>query len=65
MNASFASTHGNSMVIFDHIESLKPCGFLVGDTIPPLVKIPVKIKAIAKTIPKVSSAFACKQRKKS
>lgn len=26
-------------VIFDHIESLKPWGFLLGDTLPPLIKI--------------------------
>jgi predicted PurR-regulated permease PerM len=26
-------------LIFDHIEPLKPCGFLLGDTMPPLLKI--------------------------
>jgi len=27
-------------VIFDHIESLKPWGFLLGDTMPPAIKLP-------------------------
>jgi predicted PurR-regulated permease PerM len=29
-------------VIFDHIEPLKPWGFLLGDTMPPLLKIKIK-----------------------
>jgi predicted PurR-regulated permease PerM len=33
-------------LIFDHIESLKPWGFLLGDTMPPLIKIDVIIKKI-------------------
>jgi predicted PurR-regulated permease PerM len=37
-------------LIFDHIESLKPWGFLLGDTMPPLVKI----KPIFKKIKKIS-----------
>jgi len=31
-------------LIFDHIEPLKPWGFLLGDTMPPLIKIKLKIK---------------------
>jgi len=26
-------------VIFDHVESLKPWGFLLGDTMPPILKL--------------------------
>jgi len=26
-------------VIFDHIESMKPWGFLLGDTMPPILKL--------------------------
>lgn len=33
-------------VIFDHIEPLKPWGFLLGDTMPSLLKIPSNIKRI-------------------
>lgn len=33
-------------LIFDHIDSLKPWGFLLGDTMPPLVKINSIIKKI-------------------
>ena len=36
-------------VIFDHIEPLKPWGFLLGDTMPPLLKIkPIHLKRIKK-----------------
>ena len=35
-------------LIFDHIEPLKPWGFLLGDTMPPLLKL--KIKPILKKI---------------
>jgi predicted PurR-regulated permease PerM len=35
-------------LICDHIEPLKPWGFLLGDTMPPLIKI--KIKSILKKI---------------
>jgi len=36
-------------VIFDHIESLKPWGFLLGDTMPPIIKIKnLKIKDLLK-----------------
>ena len=31
-------------VIFDHIEPLKPCGFLLGDTMPPLTIFKLKPK---------------------
>jgi predicted PurR-regulated permease PerM len=31
-------------VIFDHLESMKPWGFLLGDTMPPLKKITVRNK---------------------
>jgi predicted PurR-regulated permease PerM len=33
-------------VIFDHIEPLKPWGFLLGDTMPSLLKIPPILKTI-------------------
>ena len=33
-------------VIFDHIEPLKPWGFLLGDTMPSLLKIPPILKKI-------------------
>ena len=33
-------------LICDHIESLKPWGFLLGDTMPPLIKIDAIIKKI-------------------
>jgi predicted PurR-regulated permease PerM len=33
-------------LIFDHIEPLKPWGFLLGDTMPPLIKIPPLLKKI-------------------
>jgi len=34
-------------LIFDHIESLKPWGFLLGDTMPPLLKIkPIRLRRI-------------------
>jgi hypothetical protein len=34
-------------LIFDHIEPLKPWGFLLGDTMPTLLKIkPVRLKRI-------------------
>ncbi|MDP1622641.1 MAG: AI-2E family transporter [Bacteroidales bacterium] len=37
-------------LIFDHIESLKPWGFLFGDTMPPILKIaPILEKIIKKT----------------
>jgi predicted PurR-regulated permease PerM len=37
-------------LIFDHIDSLKPWGFLLGDTMPPLLKIsPILKKIIRKT----------------
>lgn len=35
-------------LIFDHIESLKPWGFLLGDTMPPILKIKPLIKKILK-----------------
>jgi predicted PurR-regulated permease PerM len=35
-------------VIFDHIEPLKPWGFLLGDTMPSLLKIPPILKKIKK-----------------
>jgi len=32
-------------LIFDHTEPLKPWGFLLGDTMPPLLKInPIRLK---------------------
>jgi predicted PurR-regulated permease PerM len=33
-------------LIFDHIESLKPWGFLLGDTMPPILKLDLIIKKI-------------------
>lgn len=36
-------------VFFDHFESLKPWGFLLGDTMPSLLKIPPILKIIKKT----------------
>jgi predicted PurR-regulated permease PerM len=40
-------------VICDHVESLKPWGLLLGDTMPPLLKIKIKLKSGIK--PKASS----------
>ncbi len=37
-------------LIFDHIESLKPWGMLLGDTMPPLLTIPPIIKRIKKKV---------------
>lgn len=38
-------------LIFDHIEPLKPWGFLLGDTMPPILKLkPIRIKRTKKTI---------------
>jgi predicted PurR-regulated permease PerM len=34
-------------VIFDHLESMKPWGFLLGDTMPPLIKIKTKTKELS------------------
>jgi hypothetical protein len=31
-------------LIFDNIESLEPWGFLLGDTMPPIIKIPPILK---------------------
>jgi predicted PurR-regulated permease PerM len=39
-------------LIFDHIEPLKPWGFLLGDTMPQILKIkPFRIKRVKKTAP--------------
>ncbi len=38
-------------VIFDHIESVKPWGFLLGDTMPPLLTIDPIIKKLKKLVP--------------
>lgn len=38
-------------LIFDHIESLKPYGFLLGDTMPSLLKIPPIIKKLINPTP--------------
>jgi predicted PurR-regulated permease PerM len=36
-------------LIFDHIEPLKPWGFLLGDTMPPLLKIkPIRLMRVKK-----------------
>jgi predicted PurR-regulated permease PerM len=35
-------------LILDHLDSLKPWGFLLGDTMPPLIKIPPIIKKLKK-----------------
>jgi predicted PurR-regulated permease PerM len=35
-------------LIFDHIDSLKPWGFLMGDTMPPIMKINIKRKTTKK-----------------
>ncbi len=37
-------------LIFDHLEPLKPWGFLLGDTMPPLLKIKPILKKIIKSI---------------
>jgi hypothetical protein len=38
-------------LIFDHIDSLKPWGFLLGDTMPPLLNIkPIVLKRIIKEV---------------
>jgi predicted PurR-regulated permease PerM len=38
-------------LIFDHIKSMEPWGFLLGDTMPSVLKIkPIKIKPIKKTL---------------
>lgn len=39
-------------LICDRIEPLKPWGFLLGDTMPPLVKLELKLSDISKKIPK-------------
>jgi hypothetical protein len=38
-------------LICDHIEPLKPWGFLLGDTMPPLLKIKLVLKKV-KNLPK-------------
>lgn len=38
-------------LIFDHVEILKPWGFLMGDTMPPLLKFPPILKKILKKKP--------------
>ena len=35
-------------LIFDNIEPLKPWGFLLGDTMPPLIRIDPILKAISR-----------------
>jgi predicted PurR-regulated permease PerM len=37
-------------VIFDHIESMQPLGFLLGDTMPPLIKIKPFLKSAKKPV---------------
>jgi predicted PurR-regulated permease PerM len=38
-------------LLFDHIEALKPWGFLLGDTMPPILKInPIRIRGISKKV---------------
>jgi len=39
-------------LIFDHIDPLKPWGFLLGDTMPPIIKVPLGIKNIEKSLSK-------------
>ncbi len=48
-------------LILDRTENLKPWGFLMGDTMPPLVKIKVNIKEMAKKLPQAASTFSRKQ----
>lgn len=40
-------------VIFDHIEPLKPWGFLLGDTMPPIIEIKTPFKNIIEHIQKI------------
>jgi hypothetical protein len=35
-------------MVCDHIEPLKPLGFLLGDTMPPLLKINLVLKKVKK-----------------
>lgn len=37
-------------LIFDHIEPLKAWGFLLGDTMPPIINVPLSIKKIEKRL---------------
>ncbi|MDZ4845859.1 MAG: AI-2E family transporter [Chitinophagales bacterium] len=48
-------------LIFDRIESLKPWGFLLGDTIPPLVKLDFNFKDTSKKLPGFFSRFRKKK----
>lgn len=42
-------------VIFDHIESMKPWGFLLGDTLPPLIRLKPIYKRMKETKAKLSA----------
>lgn len=48
-------------LILDRIHSLKPWGFLMGDTMPPIVKLKLNLKNISKRLPKPSSSLTRKQ----
>jgi predicted PurR-regulated permease PerM len=44
-------------LIFDRIESLKPWGFLMGDTTPPLIKFNLNFKDISNQLPRIMPPF--------
>ncbi|MDZ4823679.1 MAG: AI-2E family transporter [Flavobacteriales bacterium] len=44
-------------LIFDRIDSLKPLGFLLGDTMPPLVKLKLNFKDISKSFQGILPTF--------
>ena len=48
-------------LIFDRIEPLKPWGFLLGDTMPPLLKLKLKIKDIPEKLPGFFARFKRKK----
>ncbi len=44
-------------LIFDNIDSLKPWGFLLGDTTPPLIKFNLNFKEFSEKLPRIMPPF--------
>lgn len=44
-------------LILDRIESLKPWGFLLGDTMPPLLKLKIDLSNLSQKLPYLTSTF--------
>ncbi len=44
-------------LLFDRIESLKPWGFLLGDTMPPVLQLKLDLSDISKKIPRLMGPF--------